>query len=218
MNVLSHALVTRKALGTECASDTLVGAMLPDVAGVASLKTDSWLLTNDARVGVRTHHAADSSFHSDRLFVETCSAMTATLESSGVGRGSARACSHVGFELMLDGAIEDQLRATVDVDALFDRLHAVGASCVEPTAIATWAEVVTGFQSRASDGTYRSAQRIAERLHELVRNRKRLAFDVTQIPCVSSCLQAHRPSVLDRADDLVARVAEDVRVRCGAEA
>lgn len=81
-----------------------LGSMLPDFEGMCGVRLSS---VEDATIarGVALHHETDDVFHRAPEFVELCAIGVEQLTARGVPRGSARACAHVGTELVLDGFV-----------------------------------------------------------------------------------------------------------------
>ncbi len=124
MNILSHALVAYIAVGQRCTLEVAAGSMLSDMANAASVDFPE-AAGSDLALGMRTHVIADSIFHADRAFVSCCVSMRRLLESESMSRGGSRACAHVGFELLLDGIIEPEVRKALDLSIVFETLEGI---------------------------------------------------------------------------------------------
>src|SRR5262245_49760363 len=103
MNFFGHATV---ACARDAAPRFVLGSMLPDLAGMASLRIRG-VHDPELERGVELHHATDRAFHGLPPFRAVCSAALTLLEPQGVSRASARAVGHVGAELLLDGLLSD---------------------------------------------------------------------------------------------------------------
>ena len=98
--------------------------MLPDLAAIARVRMAR--PAGDLGRGVEFHHACDAVFHESAWFRATNRDVRDALLDAGVTTGAARACSHAGTEMLLDGALIAEPRiegcarqtlAAVDADA-----------------------------------------------------------------------------------------------------
>lgn len=97
MNFYGHAVVA-----TRYRQDPafVLGAMLPDFAGMARVRVTS--VPEAVRAGVACHHEVDGAFHGADAFFASCARDVDAMTRDGVPRGAARAVAHVGLELVLD--------------------------------------------------------------------------------------------------------------------
>ncbi len=112
MNFFGHAVISRRcaahpagALHIGGAAHAL-GAMLPDFAAMCGgrLEVPDEL---PLAAGVELHHRTDAVFHHQRHVLELMAELHERLRRAGCGRGPARAGSHIGVELLLDGVLLD---------------------------------------------------------------------------------------------------------------
>ncbi len=87
----------------------VLGAMLPDLCAMAGLRCAR---SRDERVnaGIDFHMETDAVFHETRMFIEHNRRVCASLRELGVGRGPARACAHIGVEMLIDAVLVESER------------------------------------------------------------------------------------------------------------
>jgi hypothetical protein len=202
VNFFGHALVAHRShLGDEA----VLGAMLPDFAGMAGMRLLS--AQGDLRQGVDHHHETDRRFHAHPTFVGLCAAGIDSLTARGVARGPARASCHVGVELLLDGALSGD-------DEARDRYRSALRCALDPGLAAA-------LQFREQDGSrtlgllaerllgaplpeaYADPGRVAERLTRLLSHRPRLALDAHGAREVGVWLREVQPEVAAGASELL---------------
>ena len=124
MNLVGHVAAALRPDRRDPSSDFLVGCMLPDLAAIARVRMAR--PAGDLGRGVEFHHACDAVFHESAWFRATNRDVRDALLDAGVTTGAARACSHAGTEMLLDGALIAERRiercarrtlAAVDADA-----------------------------------------------------------------------------------------------------
>lgn len=104
MNFFGHVVVATWLPDAD--GRTALGAMLPDLLGIAGLRGVEPRDPEVAR-GLELHHRTDDVFHASDAFVTLQASLRAALEAGGLQGGPARAVAHVGVELLLDGALLD---------------------------------------------------------------------------------------------------------------
>jgi hypothetical protein len=202
VNFLAHLEVARRRLG---ASDptALLGAMLPDLISVTSLKVgdlDRWPAGTAA--GIRCHRRADEAFHADLRFVHGITALRDELMAAGIQRGPARAAAHVSWELLLDGTL---LGAAETRDAYLGALASPApawAPMGEAAEVDRWAEVVRRYRERGLPVSIDAAT-TASRVVDLLARRPRIALDRALTPVLAAALGEHQPSVVAAADAVI---------------
>lgn len=202
MNFYGHAVV---ASWSSRDPRVLLGAMLPDFAGMARARLAGSKDEAIAR-GIALHHATDEVFHGAQLFLQIYSEGIDALEGEGVGRGTARAVAHVGTELLLDGLLLD--RAAIDSSYL-------EAIAIAKDAEIAWREGAERFLALhdrlAGHGLpreYQSAGGVALRLGQALSRRPRLAITDADRAPVAAWLEASRARVEERMDALLGEVRE----------
>jgi hypothetical protein len=114
MNYFGHAVVSRQVgdsrhpdavdSGHVGSAGYALGAMLPDFASMCGSRIDR----ADApalAAGIDLHHRTDAVFHQLPAVVALMRELHQRLCHAGCGRGPARAVSHIGVELLLDGVL-----------------------------------------------------------------------------------------------------------------
>jgi hypothetical protein len=187
----------------------LVGAALPDFAAMARIRLGP---ASDAALasGVALHHAADTVFHADSWFLDLERELREELSLEGLPAGAARACAHVGPELLLDGVVIEQLEVRLAVGEVYEQLAQPPREIVEIVAggeRVRWRSELTAITARLDPAGYRNANVVARRLHAITSRRSRLSFDGSLIAVVAHRMRAIRPYVEATAAGVVERVA-----------
>jgi hypothetical protein len=176
VNFFGHAwLASREPRG----SGFVLGAMLPDLAGMARSRL---LEVRDPELaaGVALHHRSDSAFHAAPSFVRLYAAAADALRRRGVARGPARGAAHVGLELLLDGSLSGDSRAVERFDVA---LASAGREDVRAALVwrADGARRFAKLQERLLDSgvpaAYRDVDEVAQRVAWALGSRPRLALD-----------------------------------------
>jgi hypothetical protein len=202
VNFLAHLEVARRRLGGN-ESAVLLGAMLPDLISVASLRVgplERW--PTGVADGIRCHRRADEAFHADDRFVTGITAIREDLTARGFARGPARAAAHVSWELLLDGTL---LTAETTRDAYGRALATPGPEWVpaaEPDELARWQELVGRYREWGLPTAIEPAG-TAERVVDLLSRRPRLAIDRSRTAALAEVLVAHRPGVAAAATAVI---------------
>ena len=211
MNLVGHVAAALTPDRRDPSSEFLVGCVLPDLAAIARVR----LATpgGDLGCGVEFHHACDAAFHESAWFRETNREVRDALLDAGVTTGAARACSHAGTEMLLDGALVAEPRiercarrtlAAVDADAellaslapadaravVTRRLHLVGSS-LDPVR-------------------YRDPVFVADRLQRMTAGRRRIEVRPRDVPNIADTLARFAPGIHAAAPDIVAIVRRAV--------
>jgi hypothetical protein len=195
-------------------SPVLVGAALPDLAAIGGYRLAPRRSTGDLAEGIRVHHRTDDVFHADERFRELMGRLRSALAGAGFGRGAARACGHVGVELLLDGHLLADRDVAGRAGAL---LWSVGRpsedvlDAVPPVERESWAAHLGLVAERIAPESYRAAHLVAARLHRILGRRPRLAFAPADTAILTGALRRIQPAVGEVAEDLVADSARAVR-------
>jgi hypothetical protein len=212
VNLVGHVAV---ALGPEAddapSTEFLVGCMLPDLAAIARVRIAR--PEGELGRGVAFHHACDGVFHESEWFRAVNRSLRDALVDAGVDTGPARACSHAGVEMLLDGqlvaypAVEHHARVVLEtVD--------VGAPELGPLALPDvrddWIERLHMIGSSLDPTRYRDARFVAERLQRMTSGRRRIELPVEQVDTVTVALAEFQASIVDAAPDVVASVRRGV--------
>jgi hypothetical protein len=205
VNLVGHvAVALEPAPAPERSTEFLVGCMLPDLAAIARVR----IARPDGELGrgVAFHHACDSVFHGSEWFRSANTSLRDTLLAAGVDSGPARACSHAGVEMLLDGALIDDPRvldaAARTLDAIDEHAGAL-AALVTPESRAVAEERFRRIGASLEPSHYRDPAFVAERLHAMTRGRRRIELPASQVSAVAHTLTAARPAVTDSSTSVL---------------
>ncbi len=217
MNLVGHVAVALDPESDSSVPSTafLVGCMLPDLAAIARVR----LARPEGEVGrgVEFHHACDAVFHESEWFRRANGELRDSLVGAGVDSGAARACSHAGVEMLLDGglvanpAVESAAQVTLD---------AVGsgapdlAGLAPDDARALWVERLHLIGASLAPARYADARFVAERLHRMTAGRRRIELRAEYVDVVAEALVEVQPAIAARVPEVV----HTVRVAVGASA
>ena len=199
MNFLGHAAV---ALGCGRDSDEeVLGAVLPDLLGMAGLRLDRTLLDASILSGMDCHHATDTAFHSHPAFVRGSASIRKRLEAMHVAAGPRRAVAHVGWELMLDGEVAKS-------DAVTEAFRAALVVATRPMAglDPRWATFAARLNESEMWCDYQDPDRVARRLDAILARRPRLAMADGDVGAVAEVLRSSHAGVQEAASTVVAEV------------
>jgi hypothetical protein len=106
VNFFGHAAVASWYIAAGSRARGALGAMLPDFQTMSATRATS-ITDADVAAGVDLHHRTDAAFHRLPVVVGLMRELFDQLQAAGVSRGPARAASHAGMELLLDGVLVD---------------------------------------------------------------------------------------------------------------
>jgi hypothetical protein len=213
VNLVGHvAAAVEPACGEAPSAAFLVGCLLPDLAAIARVRLTGMprAADDDLARGIAFHHACDAVFHESSWFRDRQRALRDVLVGAGVDRGAARACSHAGVEMLLDGGLVVQPQ----VEVLAQRtLHAVDASAedlghlVDAPARVLWAERLHRIGRALEPRRYADPRFVAERLHGMTAGRRRIELAARYVPQVTLALEREQVGIAADATEVVAFVA-----------
>jgi hypothetical protein len=211
VNLVGHVAV---ALGSDAPAPTvefLVGCMLPDLAAIARVRVARPV--GDLGRGVEFHHACDAVFHESEWFRGSNRELRDALLHAGVDSGAARACSHAGVEMLLDGGlvaqtqVAEQAHATLDaIDGDADELG--GLAPAESRDL--WVERLHLIGRELDPARYADAWFVAERLHRMTAGRRRIELRAEHVELVASALVECQPTIAAAAPGVVREVRQGV--------
>lgn len=207
MNFFAHAVV---ATALDPDPRFVLGSMLPDFASMGRAKLEHVADAVVAR-GVDCHHRTDDVFHRSDWFRTMCRDGERALEARGVGRGAAAAVAHVGIEMLLDGLLleldeaADAYRSAIALDGDFGVELRRGS----PLGIR---RVLERLREIGLPDDYRSPDRVATRLSQVLRDRPRLAMQPGDEARVVPWLEATRRALAPQAERRLDEVTDAVRV------
>ncbi len=185
----------------------LLGSALPDFAAMGRFRLAERPSDRSVAAGVDLHHKTDDAFHRHPWFLRLSKTVSTELQTAGIGRGAARACGHVGIELLLDGLLLDEtpdLRDDVDratARSTDPRLGLIDAVGVERQL--DWVDHLDSVASWPLPMNYRSPTAVAERLRRILARRPRLSFDLADVALVGDTLARHQIELEAGASDLI---------------
>jgi len=211
VNLVGHVAVAPDAPNAPV--EFLVGCMLPDLAAIARVRLAR--PGGDLGRGVEFHHACDTVFHESEWFRRANAQLRDALLDAGVTTGAARACSHAGVEMLLDGGLVThavvEARAQLTLDAVDASAAVLGDLATRETR-AVWIERLHMIGSSLDPRRYADARFVAERLHRMTAGRRRIALRAEHVDVVAAALVAVQRSIGEAAPDVVASVKEAVPI------
>jgi hypothetical protein len=211
VNLVGHIAVALDPDQAPPSTEFLVGCMLPDLAAIARVRVSR----PDGALGegVAFHHACDAVFHELDWFRDANRALRDALLDAGVDSGPARACSHAGVEMLLDGRlVADEsvdTSARVALDAVTTDARELGA-LAPPEARDVWVERLQMIGGSLDPARYRDPAFVAERLHRMTSGRRRIELRAGQLPELTASLREFQPRIADAAPDVLAQVRTKV--------
>ncbi len=159
--------------------------MLPDFEAMTHVPLIE-VRDEDIQRGIDLHHRTDDAFHRTDVFLAWTAATFSALTNAGVHRGTARAVSHIGTEMFLDGwlaaqpTLADGYLAALELEAngnlrwqdggdAYERLHG---------RLRTW-----GAPREYADPPF-----VLRRLGDALRSRPALAIADEETERVAACL------------------------------
>jgi hypothetical protein len=192
MNFFGHATV---ACALDDAPRFVLGSMLPDLAGMASLRVAR---LDDAELarGVDLHHETDRVFHAVPAFRVACSSALSVLEPQGVSRASARAVGHVGSELLLDGLLSGDTRArrayTRALDVAVSESFERSVEWRDGAGAEHMRTLLVRLRAAPLPEAYRDLDFVCDRLRAILARRPRLALQARDLVLVRAWLEDAR--------------------------
>jgi hypothetical protein len=219
VNLVGHVAVALVPDVSPPSTEFLVGCMLPDLAAIARVRLAR--PTGELGAGVEFHHACDGVFHESAWFRAANRSLRDALLDAGVDSGPARACSHAGVEMLLDGRLVDDAgidtHARVVLDAVRTDSPALGALAPLDSRD-VWVERLRMIGSSLDPSRYRDARFVAERLERMTSGRRRIELPAKQIDTVAATLRDFQAGIADSAHDVVTMVRHTVLAASGAAA
>ena len=191
-------------------SPLLVGAALPDLAAIGRHRLKPNGAVGPLADGIRLHHRTDAVFHADHRFRALMAELRGGLRADGVGRGPARACGHVGVELLLDGHLLGDAEAADRVKALLAVAADPGPEILElvaPPRRSAWQDHLRIVADRIDPDAYGDPGRVAARLQRVLSVRPTLALADRDVEVLAERLGVIQPAIRKVATALVADTA-----------
>ena len=208
MNFIGHIEVARIVAADRAPTPGfLLGAALPDLAAMGRFRLLARPTDPEVAAGIDLHHRTDDAFHRHPTFRSTSGAAAAALSRDGLTRGAARACGHVGVELLLDGhLLADRAALRPAVEAAIEtagRRADELADLVEPDRRPEWRRHLDRLARWPVPEDYHLPDAVAERLQRILSRRPRLRFAPSEIETVARGLEEQRHAVAGGATRLL---------------
>ncbi len=188
----------------------LLGAALPDFAAMGRFRITERPADPAVRSGIELHHRTDDAFHAHPWFRHLSKSVSTKLEDAGIGRGAARACGHVGVELLLDGMLLEEtaeLRDAVERATARSIDQSLGlATAVDIDHRSDWEAHLDSVATWPLPSNYRNPGAVSERLRRILTRRPRLAFDVAHVSIVAMTLAEYQSELEAGAPRLLAEL------------
>lgn len=212
MNFFGHAVVSRQIEQAPGRFPGLapyaLGAMLPDFASMCGGRLEH---AGQAPVaaGVALHHRTDLIFHQHRRVLELMSELHERLLRDGCARGPARAGSHIGVELLLDGIfVDDGESCALYEQAVAHEPEPLSWRLPEEAERFAVLRRRLGWAGAPLDLT--SPAGVTARLVRTLARRPRLAASSADAACLARGLEALAPRVARWADEILREVVAEV--------
>lgn len=188
MNFFGHACV---AVWRSSKPSFVLGSMLPDFASMVGSREPQLTASpasGELREGVQFHHDTDAEFHSTPQFRALMAHAFEDLRRRGLARGPARAVSHIGVEILLDGELaHDPARVDAYRRALLEPTHEQLGPQLAWANVASAARLTrlrAALFEREIGADSRSPEIVAERLARTLKGRARLQLEPQDLPRV----------------------------------
>ena len=193
MNFIGHA---RVALWSQTDPRFVLGSMLPDFAGMARARLAATHEEGALAAGIALHHRTDAAFHGIGPFVTLLQDALDELSARGVPRGPARAVSHIGVEMLIDGElVHDAQVASAYTDALRAG-DALESAFAQPEGAHRFALLRTRLLAHGVPYDYQDPASVLRRLQFVLGTRPRLALDAAASAHVLDMLPALQRKVV----------------------
>lgn len=202
MNYFGHAAIASWCGGNEA---FVLGSMLPDLLPMAGLNGPRAYHDHSVEEGHLFHLATDAVFHATQTFVGLNRSVLHSLRELGVSRGPARACAHIGVEMLLDAELvrNDRFLAAYEsaLSSAIEAPHLLAP--LLPTDLTQARHLCEHLYERGGDVFATSAERFSLRLGRTLASRPRLSPTTAELQIVSDYLSRctdiaqHVPTLLD---------------------
>jgi hypothetical protein len=213
VNFVGHIATGLQAAGDGDGPAFLVGTALPDFASMR--RTHLGHAVGPLGDGIALHHATDHAFHTEGWFLDLERDLRDGLRHDGLSDGAARACAHVGPELLLDGALFADPSIARGVSTVYDEIAAPSDDVVDLVPDQErheWRNHLVGVATRLDPFTYGDPAIVARRLHTITSRRPRLAFEGALVHAVSTRMTVVQPHIVASAPEVLDRVSGAVTV------
>jgi hypothetical protein len=197
VNFFGHAAV---ASWSTADAGTLLGAMLPDFAGMCGGRIAA---ADDAAVadGIALHHATDAAFHQLPVVTGLMRELDERLDRGGCSRGPRRAVAHIGVELLLDGVLVDE----PDYRAAYVHglSHEPALRWRDPEVAPRFAVLLERLRSRGVPDDLHRPEAITVRVQRILAHRPLLAPSPDELGTIGDALAAFQPRIAFAAETIL---------------
>jgi hypothetical protein len=190
-----------------------LGSALPDIATIGGFKMLPRSATGQMGRGVAFHHATDNLFHSHGWFTSRQKMVFDDLIAADVGRGAARASSHVGVELLLDGELfhnrPERSGSVQHAFALAMAAPGIG-DVVTAESRRRWQGHLSRLPQWRTPTSFRDPDAVAARLESILSSRSRLAMKPVDVERVATALASVQPSIIATAEEFLAEMVDSL--------
>jgi hypothetical protein len=212
MNFFGHAVISLEIARHTAArasgsfphagtAEHALGAMLPDFASMCGARLDR---SSDPQIaaGVDFHHRTDAVFHQLPPVLALMRDLEERLRKAGASRGPTRAVSHLGVELLLDGALVAEPAARqLYRDAL--ALPAESLTWREPEHPARFAALHERLRRYDVPDDLSEASSVTERLLRVISRRPLLAPRGADAAIIASVITSYQARVVVAAETIL---------------
>ena len=188
MNFFGHAAVASWHAAPPARGPTALGAMLPDFQAMTGARATA-IADATVAAGVELHHKTDAVFHRLPAVTGLMRELFDALSRGGVSRGPARAASHAGMEMLLDGVLVDE---PAHRDAYLEAL------AIDPVPVTFDADIAPLFARLRAHGVpydLRRPDAVAARLLRMTADRPLLRATGDEPDRMRAALAAFRPRI-----------------------
>jgi len=190
MNYFGHAAI---ATLRDESSAFVLGSMLPDLFAMARLRLGP-LDDEEVQRGVRFHIETDAVFHQTETFIALNHRALRALRARNVRRGPARACAHIGVEMLLDARLVQEpnlLEAYVNALSRGAKESAMWTGLI-PAQAASLQKLCAHLSERGAKVHAPTKERFMERLGHTLRGRARLEPTDLELERIADYLSTDR--------------------------
>jgi acyl carrier protein phosphodiesterase len=189
VNFFGHAAIA--SWQTDFTPGVALGAMLPDFANMCGARL-AGARDPDITRGIDLHHKTDAAFHTAPVVTGLMRELYDAVTARGCARGPARATSHIGMELLLDGALLDDagFRDAYERALAPDLAEAGGVAWREADGDARFARLLARLRAYGVPEDLRAAASVAHRLARMLADRPLLAPSPADLAAMTAALDA----------------------------
>ena len=209
LNFVAHISAGARRLRNTRSDGFLAGCALPDFAAMARLRLSR--SGGDVGLGIAFHQNCDSAFHGLPWFRDHCQDLYTLLRDNGLQKGPARACSHAGVELLIDGALMSEHETQIAVRRVLRFISVCPAEIVDTVPVDSkerWQAHLEDLGGSFDPARYQDPAFAASRLMRATAERPALSFDESHVDAVAAALAMISVRVTNGANTVVHQVLD----------